>query len=92
MVEWLVKLAQVPAANISVLDKYTDLAGLSAGEKAAIAAVVAKEIMVGNVSGDSARFDVRSPITRAALAVILEKLTMAKNMVEPNPNPLKVIE
>lgn len=92
MVSWLVKLAEVPAADLSVLEKYTDLAGLSAGEKAAVAAVVAKEIMVGNVSGDSARFDVRSPITRAALAVILEKLTIQKNMVEPSQNPLKAIE
>ncbi|MBI4995106.1 hypothetical protein HZC21_05740 [Candidatus Peregrinibacteria bacterium] len=92
MVEWLVKLSGVPVANLSVLDKYTDLAGLSASEKAAIAAVVAREIMVGNVSGDSARFDVKSPITRAALAVILEKLTMQKNMVEFNPNPLRVLE
>lgn len=91
MVAWLVKLAEVPAADLLVLEKYTDLAGLSAGEKAAIAAVVAKEIMVGNVSGDSARFDVRSPITRAALAVILEKLTIAKYAVEFNPNPLKVL-
>lgn len=78
MVEWLTKLAELSPGSEEVLEKYSDLRNLSPAEKSAIAAVVASKVMVGNVTATSATFTPRAPITRAALAVILEKLLQLK--------------
>lgn len=74
MVQWLVTLAKLEFGDESILTAYTDLDGLTKVERASIAAVVQKEIMVGVVGPKSSAFSPRDSITRAALAVILEKV------------------
>ncbi len=74
--KWLAQLANLSAgANAASLDSYSDLRGLDAEEQSAVQAVVDNQIMVGNVSsGSKSTFIPQAPLTRAALAVILEKL------------------
>ncbi|MFA6521515.1 MAG: hypothetical protein WCT53_03980 [Candidatus Gracilibacteria bacterium] len=77
--QWLEKLMSLTtSADDSILDKYVDLKGLSAAEKGPVKAVIASEIMIGNVSGETANFTPRDPLTRAALAVIIEKILSLK--------------
>lgn len=77
--QWLEKLMNLTAtADDSILDKYLDLKGLNGLERSAAKAVIANEIMVGNISGETAHFTPRDPLTRAALAVIIEKILTLK--------------
>lgn len=68
-------LAKLPAGSATVLENYTDASAVSAEFKTGIAAVIDAKIMVGNVLEDGKmKFAPGDPLTRAALAVVLEQL------------------
>ncbi|MEK9132130.1 MAG: LamG-like jellyroll fold domain-containing protein [Patescibacteria group bacterium] len=76
--KWLVKLLNLQAPDTveasSILNGYIDVAGLDMATKTMVATVVEGKLMVGNVSGGIARFQPDAAVTRASLAVILEKV------------------
>lgn len=73
---WIAALAGLPETGSSTEDlkSYRDLAGLNETELAGVAAVVKNAIMVGEVSTEKSVFKPNDPLTRSALAVVLEKL------------------
>jgi len=73
---WLAQLKTLSSENGSALESYSDLADLTVTEREAVAAVVSGNYMVGNVSSTGASFKPRDSLTRAALAVILEKFVV----------------
>jgi hypothetical protein len=82
MVSWLKALTNLPAGeNTSVLSPYTDLSGLTASQKTALASVVTSGIMVGNVGDGAAVFNPRNELGRAELAAILGRLLNSKKTV-----------
>lgn len=82
--KWINQLVDLPAGETSVdLSVYSDLSVLSRAESEAVKLLVANKIMLGNVSGSTAVFEPQAPLTRAALAVILEKLLTATGKTVP---------
>ena len=72
---WIVTLTKLPKeSSDETLKSYADISGLSPVDRDAVAAVVANEIMVGNVHASDSTFTPHAPLTRAALAVILDKI------------------
>lgn len=77
--KWIAQLFDLPrTSTVADVNDYTDVGGLSNQDKLFVAKVVVNEIMVGQVGVSTKAFEPYNPLTRAALAVILEKLLSVK--------------